>query len=83
MDRLYILITKSKLDDEKSISSLLQQFESSIKKSLYQTSYNHREDLNQELNIKILDAVRDYNFDKCPGFWEFIRLDAKQIGNSS
>ena len=51
----------------------LKKFEGSIRKALYQTSLNEREDLKQELHIKIFEKIRNTNFrEEAPSFWSII-----------
>jgi len=64
------LIEESKTNNEKLVQ-LLQFFEPKLLKSLYQTAENNREDLKQELIIKFIVAVKNYDLNNVPGFWEF------------
>jgi len=52
--------------------SAIKKLQPKIKKSLYYTKPQNREDLEQELTIKIIECFRYNVFDKVPGFWEFI-----------
>jgi hypothetical protein len=49
----------------------LKQLHPKIKKSLYYTKPQNREDLEQELKMKITECVQNEIFEKVPGFWEF------------
>ncbi|MBJ8056603.1 hypothetical protein JDS87_33490, partial [Bacillus cereus] len=43
-----------------------------IKKKLQNTAYQEREDLEQELYIKLIEKVDWLIYQEGPGFWEFI-----------
>lgn len=65
------MITVS-LHDEKEIEKLLENFTPMIKSKLNNTSYQEREDLEQELKMKICEKAEMLLCQKVPGFWEFI-----------
>jgi len=64
------LIEKSKSDNE-AMLRIIELFEPKLYKSLYQTAENNREDLKQDLLIKLMVSVKKYDVDTVPGFWEF------------
>lgn len=66
---LYDLV-KNALVDSKALEEILLLYEPKIKKSLYLTNPNDREDLSQELKIKIIQNALDYDIDSIPGFWQ-------------
>ncbi|MEC1716481.1 hypothetical protein [Schinkia azotoformans] len=48
----------------------LKRFEKVIKKALYQTAPQEREDLEQELYIKLFEKMKNLNFrEEAPSFW--------------
>lgn len=49
-----------------------------IKKSLYYTKLQDREDLEQELKTKIVECIHRDNFEDVPGFW----MSSKQFEES-
>ncbi|MES5395736.1 sigma-O factor regulator RsoA [Bacillus amyloliquefaciens] len=51
---------------------LISRFSPMIKKKLSNTSYQEREDLEQELKIKIVEKADMLLCQEVPGFWEFI-----------
>lgn len=55
-----------------------RQLQPKINKSLYYTNFQDREDLEQELKMKITECINDDVFDKTPGFWEFVVRFKKQ-----
>ncbi|GIN64900.1 hypothetical protein OZL92_09420 [Bacillus sonorensis] len=65
------MITVS-LHDEKDIEKLLENFTPMIKSKLNNTSYQEREDLEQELKMKICEKAEMLLCQEVPGFWEFI-----------
>lgn len=57
---------------KKEIEEILKRFNPQIKKVLKNTSYQEREDLEQEIKVKILEKLNSLNIESTPGFWEFI-----------
>lgn len=53
---------------EETIEQLLPK----IKKSLYHTHVQNREDMEQELKLKITECIYNDVFEEPPGFWEFV-----------
>jgi hypothetical protein len=53
------------------MAALLQMFEPKLRRSLLQTSKQEREDLEQELRIKIMEVIYRYDLESTPGYWEF------------
>ncbi|HLR02373.1 MAG TPA: hypothetical protein VK111_06500 [Virgibacillus sp.] len=51
----------------------IEQLRPKIKKSLYDTHVQERDDLEQELKLKITECIHNDVFDEAPGFWEFAR----------
>lgn len=54
-----------------TIEVAIKQLYPKIKKSLYSTSPQNREDLEQELKMKITECFHNNVFEYTPGFWEF------------
>lgn len=63
------LVEKSKYDD-KALLTVLNFFEPKVKHCLYQTHPQYREDLRQDLLIKLINTIRKYDVNSVPGFWE-------------
>ena len=63
------LVEKAKYDD-KALLIVLNFFEPKLKHYLYQTHPNYREDLRQDLLIKLIITIRKYDINSVPGFWE-------------
>ncbi|AOZ87926.1 hypothetical protein BK049_03965 [Bacillus xiamenensis] len=54
------------------MEKLIETFTPMIKKKLQNTAYQEREDLEQELYIKLIERVDWLIYQEVPGFWEFI-----------
>ncbi|AIM16332.1 MULTISPECIES: hypothetical protein [Neobacillus] len=55
-----------------NLEILLQLLEPKIKKSLSQTSYQEREDLEQEIKLKMIEKYHNHKFNEAPKFWDLI-----------
>jgi len=76
---LYDLVQQSK-SNEQSMQELLNMFEPKLKKSLILTHFQEREDLSQELRLRLIQYILKYNVESTPGFWDVKeRLDKKRI----
>ncbi|ARW08279.1 sigma-O factor regulator RsoA [Bacillus atrophaeus] len=58
--------------DAEEIERLIAGFSPMIKKKLRNTSFQEREDLEQELKIKLFEKADMLLCQEVPGFWEFI-----------
>lgn len=70
--RLYNLLQRAKKQDEEAISLILQTFEKKIQAELRQTSYAERDDLRQDLYVKVYEAIEKYKIGDVPDFEEFV-----------
>lgn len=61
---------KSTSDEE--IIRILQDFQPKINKSLQNTFFQDREDLEQEIKIKIIEKLATTKFNKGPSLWELL-----------
>lgn len=66
---LIVLVEKSK-HDNKALLDVIRIFEPKVKKSLYQTQPFYREDLRQDLMVKLINCIRKYDVQSVPGFWD-------------
>ncbi|MGG2057915.1 helix-turn-helix domain-containing protein [Priestia megaterium] len=64
------LVNKAK-ENNHYMEQLIKKFEPKIKKSLFQTNLEEREDLYQELSIKFINCVHASKELEVPGFFEF------------
>lgn len=60
---------------KKEIEQLLKDFDIKIKKCLNQTSSSEREDLSQEIKLKIIEKLMSIKFNDTPSFWELVYED--------
>jgi hypothetical protein len=82
---LYLLVQKAQCRSPEAMAALLQMFEPKLRRSLLQTSKQEREDLEQELRIKIMEVIYKYDLDSTPGYWEFknqfeLKASKKSVG---
>ncbi|NMH70666.1 hypothetical protein HF072_17940 [Bacillus sp. RO3] len=69
MGILYDLVKEAQCNTEYE-TDVIQTFEPKIKKSLYLTRVENRDDLEQELKIKVIRYVRDYSLENVPGLFD-------------
>ncbi|WP_201714528.1 helix-turn-helix domain-containing protein [Rossellomorea arthrocnemi] len=69
MGILYDLVKEAQGNTEYE-TKVIRTFEPKIKKSLYLTRVENREDLEQELKIKLIRYVRDYSLENVPGLFD-------------
>ncbi|MDQ0300311.1 hypothetical protein J2S78_002758 [Salibacterium salarium] len=60
--------------EEEDVNRVLETVKPKIKKSLNNTTPQDRDDLEQELALKIIEKKETMDFSDVPGFWEFINL---------
>lgn len=72
-ESLYTLVKQARSDNN-SLVIILDLFAPKIGRSLLQTKRQEREDLSQELKIKLLDCIRNYEVDNIPGYFQMIDL---------
>ena len=58
--------------EDKTYEKIINDFEPKILKVVRKASYNDREDMKQELRIKILEKMEMLDDLEVPGFLEFI-----------
>ncbi|MFD2923414.1 helix-turn-helix domain-containing protein [Halobacillus naozhouensis] len=71
MTRLIELAKQAQNNDTTAMKAILELFEPKIKYSLKQTTPQEQEDLYQELTIRTIEIIRQYDIESTPGFWEF------------
>lgn len=72
METLISLVNKAKSKDKRAMQQILTKFHNKVERSLNQTNIQDRDDLKQEIQIKIVEAVYKYDPNSIPGFWEFV-----------
>ncbi|WP_047981741.1 helix-turn-helix domain-containing protein [Ornithinibacillus contaminans] len=62
------------------LEKVLKEFDKKIKKSIHNTNPQERDDLEQEIKMKIMEKVSNF-IDEAhtPGFWKFISEFEKNI----
>lgn len=60
------------LEGDQQIENILNNFNYKIKKSLKNTSYQDREDLEQEIKAKIIEKINTIELKKPPSFWNVV-----------
>lgn len=73
MDCLMTLLIQAREHDKNAMESIIVKFNPKLQKSLYQTTQQDRNDLQQEIHLKIIEAVYKYDLETVPGLWEFIQ----------
>ncbi|MEB2280560.1 hypothetical protein LAV73_11185 [Lysinibacillus xylanilyticus] len=51
--------------------TIIENFIPKIKQCLYNTEYQEREDLEQEIKLKIIEKLATVRFQDPPSFWDF------------
>lgn len=57
-----------------SLEDFLRLFDYKIYKSLSQTAYQEREDLAQEIRLKMIEKYNNQIFNDSPDFWDIVDL---------
>ncbi|MGE6756028.1 helix-turn-helix domain-containing protein [Rossellomorea sp. NPDC071047] len=76
MNELYRLMEDPE-NNHQNVEKIIELFDPKIKKSVLQTSPQEREDLAQELKIKLFETILNYDMNGVPGFIEFTDLIRK------
>lgn len=64
--------TKKSKHSDKKIIEIIESFNGKIKQSLTHTSYQERDDLEQEIKLKIIEKLYTVEFREAPSFWNFL-----------
>ena len=81
VETLYQLTIDSKNDTE-AIEKVLKAFKPKIKKTLQQTNFKNRDDLEQELQFKLVNIVKTYDVEQIDGFWGFYERENNRMKQS-
>ncbi|TYR79344.1 hypothetical protein FZC66_14635 [Priestia megaterium] len=71
MVTLYELVQKVQADDQEAVKELLERLQPKINQSISFFSYGDREDIEQELKIKIIQAAKAFKLESTPSLGEF------------
>ncbi|WP_010095563.1 helix-turn-helix domain-containing protein [Ornithinibacillus scapharcae] len=58
---------------DEDVMYILEKFDPKIKRSLSSTTYQEREDLEQEIKIKIIEKLSTVKFKDSPRFWDLLK----------
>ncbi|MFX3673429.1 MAG: helix-turn-helix domain-containing protein [Paenisporosarcina sp.] len=73
MESLLTLVKQSRTDNH-SLVKVIELFSPKIDYSLHQTKMQYREDLSQDLKMKLLVCIRNYEVENIPGYFQMIDL---------
>jgi hypothetical protein len=59
------------LENNEETLTIIENFIPKIKYCLHNTDYQEREDLEQEIKLKIIEKLATVKFQDAPSFWDF------------
>lgn len=68
---LYNLVELAQAGDQEAMYSIIERFKGLIRKQCKSVNKQDQHDIEQQISEKIIIAVRHYNLEKIPGFWDF------------
>ncbi|WP_071392967.1 hypothetical protein [Bacillus tuaregi] len=68
----FSFLNKKDQNSDMDIDELISNFQPKIKASLRHTASQEREDLEQEITIKIIEKMETIQNLEAPGFWDFL-----------
>lgn len=75
---LYALaILAQKQNDDRALMEIIKRFEPKIKRSLQQTGYNNKEDLEQYIKLNMIKIIRSYDLNSLPSLTDYINLESQ------
>lgn len=74
MGDLANLMEKAKNRNQEALLNIIQRFSPKLKHSLFQTSQQEREDLEQDLVLKMIEVIYQYDLESTPRFWDFQKM---------
>ncbi|MCA1055031.1 hypothetical protein LCM10_08540 [Rossellomorea aquimaris] len=77
MNALYDMVKEAQHNAQYEVN-VVRTFEPKIKKSLRLTQLENRDDLEQELKIKLIGYVRDYSLQDVPGLFDLIKENERK-----
>ena len=77
MNKDLITLVKESKYDNSALLNVITLFEPKLNKVIYQTQPLYREDLQQDLLIKMMSCIKKYDTNSIPGFWEMKKLYSK------
>lgn len=73
------LVSQSKHDND-ALLKIIHLFTPKIESVLRHTKDQNREDLSQELKLKLISTIKNYEVDNIPGFFDIIEEKNKAQG---
>lgn len=73
MSDLLCMVIEAK-ENNNTLEELIAKFEYKIKKVSSYTSYENRQDLEQELRCKLVTCIKNYNTSSIPGLFDYISV---------
>ncbi|MCR8641997.1 helix-turn-helix domain-containing protein [Paenibacillus sp. N1-5-1-14] len=67
------LVHEAKNHNPQAMEGIISMFAPKLKKSLYQTTQQQRDDLKQDVCLKIMEVVHRYDLEAVPGFFEYLK----------
>lgn len=62
-------------EQEETLETILKRLEPKIQQALYQTTPDRRDDLEQEIRIKLMEITRNYQWKEGPAIDQFVRWE--------
>lgn len=62
-------------EEQDLIEQVIVMLRPKIKAALYQTNFNERDDLEQELNLLVLNVLKKKQFKRMPTFFELLDIE--------
>ncbi|MEI3612435.1 hypothetical protein [Pseudogracilibacillus sp. SO30301A] len=73
MDKIYSTSNLENIYDDKNWEDILDDFQVKINYNLQKVHANDRDDLEQEIKLKIIEKINNLlEKSNTPGFWEFL-----------
>jgi len=70
---IYEYMKKAQENDKEALEHIINIFEPKVKYSLRMVPSEYREDLEQELKVKLIEMILHYDFTSTPTFTEYMK----------
>ncbi|MGM7703137.1 helix-turn-helix domain-containing protein [Pseudalkalibacillus sp. Hm43] len=70
---LYDEVQKAKRNDREAMERILERLEPKIKHTVLSIEKKYQEDVEQEVKLRVMEAVRRYEVDDLPSFVEMLQ----------
>jgi Helix-turn-helix domain len=75
---LLMLLKRAQNNDEDAMMEIIERFEPKIRKSLRSTDSSVRDDIRQEMSLKIIEYILKYNVDKTLECFDFVKGESQK-----